>query len=92
MFSKIIKKILFKVRLNYKQVLFTQILQCKNLYFFTFILSYMSYTYISFFFSVQLHSLPITLKMGREKIKENFLKNKDVTDIRVIDLLVAKVN
>lgn len=39
---------------------------------------------------MQLHNLPITLKMGRDKIKENFMKNKDVTDIRVIDLLVAK--
>lgn len=43
-------------------------------------------------FPVQLHNLPITLKMGRDKIKENFMKNKDVTDIRVIDMLVAKVS
>lgn len=39
---------------------------------------------------IQLHNLPITEKMGREKIKELFLKNKDVSDIRVIDMLVAK--
>ncbi|KFM59464.1 NADH dehydrogenase [ubiquinone] 1 alpha subcomplex subunit 6, partial [Stegodyphus mimosarum] len=39
---------------------------------------------------IQVHNLPITLKMGRERIKEEFLKHKDVTDIRVIDMLVAK--
>ncbi|GFS68088.1 NADH dehydrogenase 1 alpha subcomplex subunit 6 [Nephila pilipes] len=39
---------------------------------------------------MQLHYLPITLKQGRDKIKESFVKNRDVTDIRVIDMLVTK--
>ncbi|KAF8769953.1 NADH dehydrogenase [ubiquinone] 1 alpha subcomplex subunit 6-like [Argiope bruennichi] len=39
---------------------------------------------------IQLHNLPISLKTGRDKIKESFTKNRDVTDIRVIDMLVAK--
>ncbi|XP_054718204.1 NADH dehydrogenase [ubiquinone] 1 alpha subcomplex subunit 6-like [Uloborus diversus] len=39
---------------------------------------------------IQVHNLPISLKMGRDKIKEMFLKNKDVTDIRVIDMLCVK--
>ncbi|GBN72481.1 NADH dehydrogenase [ubiquinone] 1 alpha subcomplex subunit 6 [Araneus ventricosus] len=39
---------------------------------------------------IQLHNLPISLKTGRDKIKESFAKNRDVTDIRVIDMLVAK--
>ncbi|GFS45841.1 NADH dehydrogenase 1 alpha subcomplex subunit 6 [Trichonephila inaurata madagascariensis] len=39
---------------------------------------------------MQLHYLPITLKQGRDKIKESFVKNRDVTDIRVIDILVTK--
>ncbi|GFR58839.1 NADH dehydrogenase [ubiquinone] 1 alpha subcomplex subunit 6 [Elysia marginata] len=34
--------------------------------------------------------LPITVKMGRDKVREMFLKNKYVTDIRTIDMLVIK--
>ncbi|GFS38054.1 NADH dehydrogenase 1 alpha subcomplex subunit 6 [Trichonephila inaurata madagascariensis] len=40
--------------------------------------------------AMQLHYLPITLKQGRDKIKESFVKNRDVTDIRIIDILVTK--
>ncbi|KAG8196178.1 hypothetical protein JTE90_007907 [Oedothorax gibbosus] len=39
---------------------------------------------------IQLHYLPISIKMGRDKIKEMFVRNRDVTDIRVIDMLVTK--
>ncbi|GIX67545.1 NADH dehydrogenase 1 alpha subcomplex subunit 6 [Caerostris extrusa] len=39
---------------------------------------------------IQLHNLPISLKTGRDKIKESFANNRDITDIRVIDMLVTK--
>ncbi|XP_042910568.1 NADH dehydrogenase [ubiquinone] 1 alpha subcomplex subunit 6 [Parasteatoda tepidariorum] len=41
---------------------------------------------------IQLHNLPISMKTGRNKIKEMFLRNKDVTDVRVIDMLTVKGN
>ncbi|EEB14460.1 NADH-Ubiquinone oxidoreductase B14 subunit [Pediculus humanus corporis] len=34
--------------------------------------------------------LPISFEQVRKKIKEEFMKNKNVTDVRVIDLLVIK--
>ncbi|XP_025104599.1 NADH dehydrogenase [ubiquinone] 1 alpha subcomplex subunit 6-like [Pomacea canaliculata] len=34
--------------------------------------------------------VPISIKQGREKLRELFLKNRHVTDIRTIDLLVVK--
>ncbi|KAK7112724.1 NADH dehydrogenase [ubiquinone] 1 alpha subcomplex subunit 6-like [Littorina saxatilis] len=34
--------------------------------------------------------VPISVKMGREKVREMFNKNKHITDIRTIDLLVIK--
>ncbi|BFZ02699.1 hypothetical protein BsWGS_05738 [Bradybaena similaris] len=34
--------------------------------------------------------IPITVEQGRAKVRELFLKNKHVTDIRVIDMLVIK--
>eukprot|EP00745_Piridium_sociabile_P029238 TRINITY_DN47663_c0_g1_i2.p1 TRINITY_DN47663_c0_g1~~TRINITY_DN47663_c0_g1_i2.p1 ORF type:complete len:135 (-),score=28.69 TRINITY_DN47663_c0_g1_i2:664-1038(-) len=34
--------------------------------------------------------IPINVKQGRDKVREMFLKNKHVTDIRTIDLLVIK--
>ena len=44
-----------------------------------------------FLFSVKDFDVPITVKQGRAKVRELFLKNKHVTDIRAIDLLVIKV-
>jgi len=34
--------------------------------------------------------IPVTVEEGREKVRELFLKNKHVTDIRAIDMLVIK--
>lgn len=34
--------------------------------------------------------IPKSEKMCQEKLKEEFVKNKDVSDIRVIDMLVIK--
>lgn len=42
-------------------------------------------------FSVKDFDVPISVKQGRDKVREMFLKNKHVTDIRTIDLLVIKV-
>jgi NADH dehydrogenase (ubiquinone) 1 alpha subcomplex subunit 6 len=44
------------------------------------------------FVSVKDFDVPITVPMGREKLREEFLKNKHVTDIRTIDLLVIKAS
>lgn len=43
-------------------------------------------------FSVKDYDIPKSEEQCRTKLKELFLKNKEVTDIRVIDLLVIKVN
>lgn len=37
------------------------------------------------------YDIPKTEQACRQKLKEMFLKNKNVTDIRVIDMLVIKV-
>ena len=37
------------------------------------------------------YDIPKNVEQCREKVKELFLKNQHVTDIRVIDLLVVKV-
>ena len=36
--------------------------------------------------------MPITVKMGRDRVKEEFLKNKNVTDVRAIDMLIVRVS
>ncbi|XP_050428692.1 NADH dehydrogenase [ubiquinone] 1 alpha subcomplex subunit 6 [Adelges cooleyi] len=36
------------------------------------------------------HHLPLTKEECQQKLKEEFLKNKHITDIRVIDMLVIK--
>ena len=40
--------------------------------------------------SVDDYYIPKNEKQCREKLKEEFVKHKDVTDIRVIDMLVIK--
>ncbi|XP_026724413.1 NADH dehydrogenase [ubiquinone] 1 alpha subcomplex subunit 6 [Athene cunicularia] len=40
--------------------------------------------------TVHLYQLDITVKQGRNKVREMFLKNANVTDPRVIDMLVIK--
>ncbi|TFK07220.1 NADH dehydrogenase [ubiquinone] 1 alpha subcomplex subunit 6 [Platysternon megacephalum] len=40
--------------------------------------------------AVQLYQLDITVKRGRDKVREMFMKNAHVTDPRVIDILVIK--
>merc|ERR1711936_1419972 len=34
--------------------------------------------------------VPISVKQGRDKVRENFMKNAHITDIRAIDMLVIK--
>ncbi|KAM4881724.1 NADH dehydrogenase [ubiquinone] 1 alpha subcomplex subunit 6 [Thomomys bottae] len=40
--------------------------------------------------AVQLFQLDISVKQGRSKVREMFMKNAHVTDPRVVDLLVIK--
>ncbi|NWU59886.1 NDUA6 dehydrogenase, partial [Dromas ardeola] len=40
--------------------------------------------------TVHLYQLDITVKQGRNKVREMFMKNGHVTDPRVIDMLVIK--
>ncbi|KAH9513070.1 NADH dehydrogenase 1 alpha subcomplex subunit 6 ndufa6 [Bulinus truncatus] len=41
-------------------------------------------------YAVKTFYIPVTVKQGREKLRELFMKNKHVTDIRAIDMLVIK--
>lgn len=40
---------------------------------------------------VHTYQLEITVKQGRDKVRELFMKNAHATDPRIIDLLVIKV-
>lgn len=40
---------------------------------------------------VKMYDIPVTAEQGRSKLRQEFLKNKHVRDIRSIDLLVIKV-
>ncbi|CAM4462534.1 unnamed protein product [Lepidochelys olivacea] len=40
--------------------------------------------------AVQLYQLDISVKQGRDKVREMFMRNAHVTDPRVIDILVIK--
>lgn len=40
---------------------------------------------------VNLFQLDISVKQGRDKVRDMFMKNAHVTDPRVVDLLVIKV-
>lgn len=44
------------------------------------------------FLLVHLYQLDITVKQGRNKVREMFMKNAHVKDPRVIDMLVIKVH
>lgn len=37
------------------------------------------------------YDIPKNITQCREKLREEFMKHKDVTDIRVIDMLIIKV-
>ncbi|KAG0422174.1 hypothetical protein HPB47_001970 [Ixodes persulcatus] len=39
-----------------------------------------------------MYDIPVTAEQGRSKLRQEFLKNKHVRDIRSIDLLVIKAN
>jgi len=41
-------------------------------------------------FIVHKYDIPKSVEQCREKMKQEFLKHKDVTDVRVIDMLVIK--
>lgn len=41
--------------------------------------------------TVSVFALDVSIKQARQKLREEFLKNKDVKDPRAIDLLVVKV-
>ena len=38
------------------------------------------------------YDVPITVEIGRKRLRQEFDKNKNITDVRAVDLLVAKVN
>ena len=44
------------------------------------------------YLSVMDYDVPISIKEGRDKIREEFVKHKSASDIRVIDRLVIKVS
>lgn len=38
------------------------------------------------------YDIPMSVEQCREKLREEFMKHSNVSDIRVIDMLVIKVN
>lgn len=46
--------------------------------------------WIRFFFLVDANNIPKTVEQCRSKLREEFLKHKDLTDIRIVDMLVIK--
>ena len=41
-------------------------------------------------FLVDEYDIPKSVEQCRDKLKEEFVKNKDITDMRIIDMLVIK--
>lgn len=39
---------------------------------------------------VEKYDIPKNVEQVRQKLKEEFLKNKDLTDVRIVDMLVIK--
>lgn len=55
-------------------------------------IQYLNILYKVIFISVFDRHLPVTKEECQKKLKEEFLKNKHITDVRVIDMLVIKVH
>lgn len=51
------------------------------------------YKYKQYFFqSVMEYDIPMSVEQCRSKLRDEFVKHRQVTDIRVIDMLVIKVS
>lgn len=50
----------------------------------------MKFNLIFLIFLVDEYDIPKSVEQCRDKLKEEFVKNKDITDMRVVDMLVIK--